>query len=58
MCPDRPTSFVELDVTSAMKDWRDGKPNYGLLFWATNEDVDGRDAKFASKRNTDLVKHP
>jgi len=55
---DRPTGFVEVDVTSAMKDWKAGKPNYGLLLLATNEDVDGRDTRFASKTDTDPKKHP
>jgi len=55
---DRPIGFVELDVTSALRDWKAGKPNYGLLLWATNEDVDGRDTRFASKTDTDPKKHP
>ena len=42
----RPAGFVEIEVTSAVKDWKAGKPNYGLLLWATNEDQNGRDMRF------------
>ena len=53
----RPAGFVEINVTSAVKDWKAGKPNYGLLLWATNEDVDGRDTRFASNAHQDSKKH-
>ena len=39
----RPSGYVEIDITSAVQDWKAGKPNYGLLIWATNEDINGRD---------------
>ena len=47
----RPAGYVEIDVTSAAKDWKAGKPNYGLLLWATNEDQAGYDTRFASRSN-------
>ena len=53
---DRPAGFVETEVTSAVKDWKDGKPNYGLLIWATNEDQDGRDTRFYSRSYNDSTK--
>ena len=54
----RPAGFVEIDVTSAVKEWKDGKPNYGLLIWATNEDEDGRDTRFISSYHSDSAMHP
>ena len=54
----RPTGFVEIEVTSAVKDWKAGKPNHGLLLWATNEDQNGRDTRFLSKSYSDSSKHP
>ena len=54
----RPAGFVEIEVTSAVKDWQAGKPNYGLLLWATNEDQIGRDTRFYSKSHSDSSKHP
>ena len=54
----RPAGFVEIDVTSAAKEWKAGKPNYGLLLWATNEDQDSRDIRFFSHYHGDSTKHP
>ena len=54
----RPSGFVEIEVTSAVQDWKAGKPNYGLLLWATNEDINGRDTRFFSKSYSDSSKHP
>ena len=54
----RPAGFVEIEVTSAAQDWKAGKPNYGLLLWATNEDTNGRDTRFFSKSYSDSAKHP
>ena len=54
----RPPGFVEIEVTSAVKDWKAGKPNHGLLLWATNEDQNGRDTRFLSKSHSDSSKHP
>ena len=53
----RPAGFVEIDVTSAMKEWKAGKPNYGALILATNENIDGRDTRFFSKSYSDPTKH-
>ena len=50
--------FVEIDVTLAVKYWSTGKPNYGLLIWATNEDKEGRDTRFFSKTHSDSSKRP
>ena len=54
----RPPGFVEIEVTSAVKDWKAGKPNHGLLLWATNEDQNGRDTRFLSKSHNDSSQHP
>ena len=54
---ERPAGFVEIDVTSAMKEWKAGKPNYGVLILATNENIDGRDTRFFSKSYSDPTKH-
>ena len=54
----RPSGFVEIEVTSAVKDWKAGKPNYGLLIWATNENINGRGTRFYSKTYSDSSKHP
>ena len=53
----RPAGFVEFDVTSAVKEWKAGKPNYGLLLWGTNEDLDGRGPVFISNYHSDSDKH-
>ena len=54
----RPSGFIEIQVTSAVRDWIAGKPNYGLLIWATNENRNGREARFFSKSHSDSTKHP
>ena len=46
----RPAGYVEFDVTEAMRNWRSGQPNYGLLVLATNEDENGRDLRFNSRQ--------
>ena len=53
-----PAGFVGIEVTSAVKEWKAGKYNYGLLIWATNEDQNGRDVRFFSKSHSDSSKHP
>ena len=53
----RPAGFVEIEVTSAAKEWKNGKPNYGVIIWATNENEDGRDTRFYSKFYSDFTKH-
>ena len=54
---ERPAGFVEIEVTSAAKEWKNGKPNYGVIIWATNENEDGRDTRFYSKSYSDSTKH-
>ena len=56
--PLRPRGFMEFDVTNAVKSWRQGVPNYGLLIRATNELERGRDIRFASNAMRDSSKHP
>ena len=46
--PSTPSGFVRTDVYSAVRDWKNGSPNYGLVIWATNEDGEGHDTRFAS----------
>ncbi|KAJ7365187.1 hypothetical protein OS493_007838 [Desmophyllum pertusum] len=56
--PRRPgNDFVEFDVTNAVKRWKYGLPNHGLLIRATNELVPGRDIRFASNAWPDPSKH-
>ena len=38
-----------IDVTCAVRDWKNGQPNYGLLIRALHEDRPGRDLRFARK---------
>ncbi|KAJ7365165.1 hypothetical protein OS493_007814 [Desmophyllum pertusum] len=55
--PLRPRNdFVEFDVTNAVKRWKYGLPNHGLLIRATNELAAGRDIRFASNA-ADSSKH-
>ena len=56
--PGQPKGFVSIDVTSAIKEWKAGHPNYGVVIWATNEYKAGRDTRFASKSESDSSKHP
>ena len=53
----RPRGFVEIEVTSAAKDWKSGSPNYGVVIWATNENVAGRDTRFASNADSNPSRH-
>ena len=55
--PYRPRGFVEFDVTNAVKRWKDGAPNYGLVIRATNELVAGRGIRFASNAMPDTSQH-
>lgn len=38
--------WYAIDVTSAVRDWASGQPNYGLLIRAKEEDRPGRDFRF------------
>lgn len=53
----RPRGWVEFDIAYIVKQWQAGKPNYGLLLWATNEDTPGRGVRFASKAASDPETH-
>ena len=55
--PGQPRGFVEIDVTSAVKAWKSGSPNYGVVIWATNENIAGRDTRFASSADSDSSQH-
>ncbi|XP_028405517.1 uncharacterized protein LOC114528120 [Dendronephthya gigantea] len=41
--------FYPIDVTSAVRNWKNGQSNFGLLIRATNEVRQGRDFRFYSK---------
>ena len=45
--PNKP-SWLEMDITEATKNWKNGEPNYGVLIYATNDDDDGYDIRFHS----------
>jgi hypothetical protein len=53
----RPAGFVEFDITEAVRNWKSGDPNYGVLLLATNEDALGRDTRFVSKTDSNTSKH-
>lgn len=53
--PLRPAGFVEFDVTSAIRKWRGGVANYGLVIRAVNELQAGRGIRFYSNKYS--VKH-
>ena len=55
--PYRPSGFVGIDVTAALKAWKSGSPNYGVVIWATNEHVAGRGTRFASNADPDSSRH-
>lgn len=48
--PQRPPGYVEFDVTEAVRNWCTGQENHGVLLWATNEDVNGRELRFCGSR--------
>ena len=54
----RPRGFMEFDITEAMRNWKFGDPNYGVLLLASNEDAVGRDLRFGSKSNSDSSRRP
>ena len=55
--PYRPQGFVEFDITRALRRWRSGVPNHGLVIRATNELDAGRSIRFASNAMSDTTKH-
>ena len=55
----RPAGHMEFDITQAAKNWLSGQPNYGVVISATNEQVQGREARFYSReRGNDWCVHP
>ena len=56
-CSPRPSGFVEIDITRAMRNWQRGDPNYGVVLLATNERDAGRDIRFYSNASGDSKKH-
>lgn len=52
-----PRSFIELDVTRAVVDWRMGAPNYGVLMKVVNEAQNGRGLRFISNAHKDKTLH-
>ena len=53
----RPPGFIQFDVTDAVKNWRNGDGNYGVLLRATNELDPGRGIRFYSNAHSDSDKH-
>ena len=53
----RPLGFIQFDVTDAVKNWRNGDGNYGVLLRATNELAPGRGIRFYSNAHSDPNKH-
>ncbi|XP_068761475.1 uncharacterized protein [Montipora capricornis] len=57
--PLRPGGFVEFDITPAVRSWRSGVPNNGVVIRAVNELEAGRSIRFASKAYIkDSYTHP
>jgi len=54
----RPKSYVEFDVTLAVKSWIMGEPNYGLVIYALDENTDARDIRFLSSDSREQSKYP
>ena len=55
----RPAGQMEFDITQAAKNWLSGQPNYGVVISATNEEIQGREARFYSReRKGDWRVHP
>ena len=52
-----PYGFVEIDVTSAVRFWKAGILNYGLMIWATYEDIDGYEYCFYSRSYKNIRVH-
>ena len=54
----QPSGYMEFDVTGAATSWKQGSPNHGLLVLATNENVDGTDLRFYSRRHIEATSCP
>ena len=48
---------TRFDVTRAVRNWRNGAPNYGLLIQATNEYIPGRNFRFASNADPNKARN-
>ena len=49
--------FYTIDVTSAVRNWKNNQGNFGLLIRATNEHIEGRDFRFVSNADSNREKH-
>ena len=47
--PPTESSWLEMDITEAARNWKNGESNYGVLIYATNDDDDGHDIRFHSR---------
>ena len=56
--PPRPSGYMEFDVTKAIRNWRNGSQNFGLLVKVINEAENGRGIRFYSKSHSDSRQHP
>ena len=54
----RPHGFVEFDITAAIRHWKEGYINYGLLLKVTDENLAGRDLRFYSKEHNHANRRP
>ena len=50
--PPTTNRWIEFDITEAAQNWKAGEPNYGVVIWANNEDVNGRDVRFYSRERS------
>ena len=44
--------YVRFAITGAVRNWKSGESNHGLLVWATNEDDEGCDLRFYSRESS------
>ena len=58
LSPLQPPRYIEFDVTKAVRSWRKGAPNYGLLLKVVNEKINSRDIRFYSKYHKNPAQHP
>jgi hypothetical protein len=55
--PSSHSGFIALDITKAVRNWKNGAPNYGLVLLATNEATLGRDTRFVSNADGNSARH-
>lgn len=46
------SGYIEWDITSIVRNWIAGEPNYGVLLSASNETVLGREIRFYDQKNS------